>query len=84
MRSNKILDSALVKRYINGEEGCLEILIKRHQQRLYSFIFSKVQDRNVTEDIFQDTFIKVIRTLKKGITMKKVNFFLGSCVLHTT
>lgn len=66
MRSNKILDSVLVKRYINGEEGCLEILIKRHQQRLYSFIFSKVQDRDVTEDIFQDTFIKVIRTLKNG------------------
>ena len=66
MRSNKILDSTLVKRYINGEEACLEVLIKRHQQRLYSFIFSKVQDRNVTEDIFQDAFIKVIRTLKKG------------------
>ncbi|XKW96736.1 sigma-70 family RNA polymerase sigma factor [Tenacibaculum maritimum] len=44
----------------------LEFLIKRHQQRLYSFIYSKVQDRDITEDIFQDTFIKVIRTLKKG------------------
>ena len=44
----------------------LEILIKRHQQRLFSFIYSKVKDRDITEDIFQDTFIKVIRTLKKG------------------
>ncbi|MDX1365821.1 MAG: sigma-70 family RNA polymerase sigma factor, partial [Arenibacter latericius] len=44
----------------------LEKLIDRHNQRLSSFIYSKVQDREVTEDIFQDTFMKVIRTLKKG------------------
>lgn len=66
MRSNEILDSTLVTRYINGDESSLEILIKRHQQRIYSFIFSKVHDREVTEDIFQDAFVKVIRTLKKG------------------
>ena len=66
MRSNKVLDSTLVTRYINGDESSLEVLIKRHQQRIYSFIFSKVHDREVTEDIFQDAFVKVIRTLKKG------------------
>lgn len=59
-------DSHLVKSYINGEESSIEILIKRHQQRIYSFIYSKVKQRDVTEDLFQDTFIKVIRTLKKG------------------
>jgi RNA polymerase sigma-70 factor (ECF subfamily) len=59
-------DGTLVSEYISGNEFALEILIKRHQQRLYSFIYSKVQDRDITEDIFQDTFIKVIRTLKKG------------------
>ncbi|MDE0536073.1 RNA polymerase sigma factor [Tenacibaculum sp. L6] len=59
-------DSVLVKNYINGNELAIELLIKRHQQRLYSFIYSKLQDRDTTEDIFQDTFIKVIRTLKKG------------------
>ncbi|WP_172644845.1 RNA polymerase sigma factor [Tenacibaculum mesophilum] len=59
-------DSVLVKNYINGSEYAIELLIKRHQQRLYSFIYSKVQNRDTTEDIFQDTFIKVIRTLKKG------------------
>ncbi|MDC0331908.1 sigma-70 family RNA polymerase sigma factor, partial [Flavobacteriaceae bacterium] len=52
--------------YIRGCEASLEILIKKHKQRLYSFIFSKIQDRDITEDIFQDTFIKVIRTLKRG------------------
>jgi len=66
MRKNTTLDSTLVSNYINGDEKAIEILIKRHQQRLFSFIYSKVKDRDVTEDVFQDTFIKVIRTLKKG------------------
>tara|TARA_B100000809_G_scaffold213190_1_gene217416 strand:- start:3996 stop:4583 length:588 start_codon:yes stop_codon:yes gene_type:complete len=66
VRNKKEIDSSLVKSYIEGNEHSLEILIKRHQQRLYSFIYSKIQDRDLTEDVFQDTFIKVIRTLKKG------------------
>lgn len=56
----------LVSKYINGDEPSLTILINRHQQRLYSFIYSKVYDRVVTDDVFQDTFIKVIKTLKLG------------------
>ena len=59
-------DSDLIINYIQGNELSLEILIKRHLQRLYSYIYSKVKDRVITEDIFQDTFIKVIRTLKLG------------------
>ncbi|WP_297761601.1 sigma-70 family RNA polymerase sigma factor [uncultured Muriicola sp.] len=59
-------DSILVHDYISGDEKSLEILINRHNQRISSFIYSKVMDRDVTEDIFQDTFIKVIKTLKKG------------------
>lgn len=66
MRKNLTPDSTLVSNYIKGNEASLEILIKRHQQRLFSFIYSKVKNRDITEDIFQDTFIKVIRTLKKG------------------
>ena len=59
-------DSVLVKDYINGNERALEVLVNRHQQRIFNFIFSKVREREVTEDIFQDTFIKVINTLKNG------------------
>lgn len=66
IRNTTTPDSLLISKYINGNEFALEVLIKRHQQRLFSFIYSKVKDRDVTEDIFQDTFIKVIRTLKKG------------------
>lgn len=63
---NHLQDSQLISQYISGDEKSLERLINRHKQRIYSFIYSKVLNREVTEDIFQDTFIKVIRTLKKG------------------
>lgn len=66
MQKQEISDSILVSNYIQGKESDLAILIKRHQQRLYAFIYSKIQDKDLTEDIFQDTFIKVIKTLKKG------------------
>ncbi|WP_372770452.1 RNA polymerase sigma factor [Lutibacter sp.] len=66
MESKTILDSVLVNNYINGNEKSLEVLIIRHKQRIFSFIMSKVSDREVAEDVFQDTFIKVINTLKRG------------------
>ena len=62
----EIDDSVLVRDYISGDERALEVLINRHNQRITSFIYSKVLDRDITEDIFQDTFIKVIKTLKRG------------------
>ena len=66
MRKNSTPDSTLVSDFIKGNENSLEVLIKRHKQCLYSFIYSKVLNRDIAEDVFQDTFIKVIRTLKKG------------------
>ena len=66
MKDYKISDAVLVSNYISGNENALATLIERHKQRIYSFIYSKVFDRDVSEDIFQDTFIKVIRTLKSG------------------
>jgi len=59
-----IPDAVLVKSYIDGDENALAILIKRHQSKIYGFIYSKVSDRDIADDIFQDTFIKVIKTLK--------------------
>lgn len=66
MQKQKLDDSVLVRNYMNGSERSLEILIGRHKQKIYSFIYSKVLDRDVAEDVFQDTFIKVIKTLKIG------------------
>jgi len=64
--STTLPDSLLVKKYIDGSELALENLINRHQARVFNFINSKVQDRDTAEDIFQDTFIKVIKTIKNG------------------
>ncbi|MEY8849303.1 RNA polymerase sigma factor [Psychroserpens sp. XS_ASV72] len=66
MKHELITDAVLIRNYIDGDENALSILIHRHKQRVYSFIYSKVFDRDITEDIFQDTFIKVIRNLKLG------------------
>lgn len=67
-------DSILVKDYISGDEKALEILINRYNQRISSFIFSKVLDKDIAEDIFQDTFIKVIKTLKRGTYSEEGKF----------
>ena len=66
MATVAIPDAVLVKNYIAGDEAALAVLIKRHQSKLYGFIYSKVSDRDISDDIFQDTFIKVIKTLKSN------------------
>jgi RNA polymerase sigma-70 factor (ECF subfamily) len=66
MRKELITDAVLVKNYMSGDESALSVLINRHKQRIFSFIYSKVFDRDVAEDIFQDAFIKVIKNLKLG------------------
>lgn len=57
-------DAVLVKNFIGGDESALASLIERHQSKIYGFIYSKINDRDLSDDIFQDTFIKVIKTLK--------------------
>ena len=59
-------DASLVKDYVAGNEDALAKLIKRHESKIYGFIYSKIPDRDITNDIFQDTFIKVIKTLKSN------------------
>ncbi len=59
-------DALLVKKYIAGDETALATLINRHQSKIFGFIYSKVSNRDLSEDIFQDTFIKVIKTLKSN------------------
>lgn len=64
--ANEILsDAVLVSQYTSGNEWALAQLIERHKSRIYSFIFSKVKDRDLSDDIFQETFIKVINTIRK-------------------
>src|SRR3954467_11304585 len=59
-------DQELVHQYITGQEEGLEELILRHKSKIYTSIYLLVKDSYLAEDIFQDTFIKVINTLKAG------------------
>src|SRR5690606_25810753 len=65
-RINELNDNELVQRFIEGDQNSLEILIHRHKSRVYSYILLIVKNRALTEDIFQATVIKVIRSLKRG------------------
>ena len=64
MASIQLPDALLVKNYIEADENALSVLINRHQSKIFGFIYSKIGDRDISDDIFQDTFIKVIKTLK--------------------
>ncbi|NLJ82403.1 MAG: sigma-70 family RNA polymerase sigma factor [Bacteroidales bacterium] len=59
-------DEQLVAKYISGNETALEVLISRYQQKIFSYIIMVVRDKELAEDLFQDTFIKVINTLRLG------------------
>jgi RNA polymerase sigma factor (sigma-70 family) len=59
-------DNELVQLYIGGKEESLAILLNRHKRKIFSSIVVVVKDTALAEDIFQDTFFKVIQTLKKG------------------
>ena len=58
-------DSLLISRYQKGDENALSILISRHQKELFSFIFYKLMDEELANDVFQDTFMKIIVSLKE-------------------
>ena len=66
MDYSKCTDQELVVLYISGKDLAFEQLMARHKNRVYTKIYLMVKDREVTEDIFQDCFIKVINTLRKG------------------
>lgn len=59
-------DKELIGRYLKGDHASLESLIQRHQQRIFGYILMMVKNKELADDLFQDTFIKVINTLKSG------------------
>lgn len=66
MKLSKLEDRELVALYIEGQEKAFETLLNRHKNKIYNYIFMKIRDHALSQDIFQETFIKVVRTLKKG------------------
>ena len=65
MSMQLLSDNELVKLYMNGNEESLSILVKRHKRRIFSYIYLITRNKTLTEDVFQETFFKVIQTLKK-------------------
>lgn len=66
MRVQMTSDRELIGRYIKGDQNGLELLITRHQNRIFAYILMIVKDRDLANDLFQDTFIKVINTIRAG------------------
>jgi RNA polymerase sigma factor (sigma-70 family) len=74
MKTIELDDNQLVVDYINGDENALGILLQRHKRKVYSSIYLLVRNRELTEDIFQDTFVKVINSLKLGVYQEEGKF----------
>lgn len=66
MRLQQLSDQDLVRLYISGDETIIEELLRRHKSKIFTSIYLLVKDQYLAEDIFQDTFIKVINTLRSG------------------
>ncbi len=64
-RTESLNDNELVQKFIEGDQKSLEILIHRHKSRIFSYILLIVKNQELAEDVFQETFIKVIRSLKR-------------------
>lgn len=71
---NQLTDRGLVKLYVKGTDECLAILLERHKAILFASIFKLVKDRALAEDFFQETFFKVIRSLKTGMYNEEDKF----------
>lgn len=66
MAMKNLDDHALISKYISGDESAFEALLMRHKDRVFRTIYMKVKDDALAQDIFQEAFIKIVRTLKAG------------------
>lgn len=66
MEKNLTSDKVLIRQYLNGKESSFEILLNRYKDRVFSYIMFTIRNESLANDIFQETFMKAIRTLKKG------------------
>lgn len=73
---NTNTDSWLITNFIQGDEKALSVLIERHQKEIFTYIFYKVLDDALANDVFQDTFMKIIITLKEGRYNEEGKFVL--------
>ena len=62
----KLTDKELVRAYVNGNNQAFDMLLQRYQGKVYSYILHIVKNKDVADDIFQETFVKIIMTLRQG------------------
>jgi RNA polymerase sigma factor (sigma-70 family) len=75
MESNHLKDDVLIKRFVEeGDQSGIEVLINRYKSKVYTYIYFSVRNHNLAEDIFQETFIKAIGSLKKKKYSEKGTF----------
>ena len=72
----KNTDSWLISSFKDGNEKALAVLIERHQKEIFTYIFFKLMDETLANDVFQDTFMKIIITLKEGRYNEEGKFVL--------
>ena len=66
MKESLVNDQELVQAYIKGDQSAIEILINRHRSKVYTYILLTIKNQPLAEDLFQETFIKVIQSLRGG------------------
>jgi RNA polymerase sigma factor (sigma-70 family) len=74
MTTQPVTDQELIGRYLAGNQPSLEKLIRRHKNRVFAYILMIVKDKELAEDLFQDTFIKVINTIRSGTYKEEGKF----------
>ena len=72
--SDMLNDKELVMRYRKGDVASFQILVDRYQNKIYSYVLMLVKDKQLADDIFQDTFLKIIRTIKAGAYKEEGKF----------
>ncbi len=65
-KMNRLTDEMLVKAYANGDNKAFDTLLRRHQTRVFTYILNIIKNKDVADDIFQETFVKAITTIKQG------------------
>lgn len=63
---SRLTDEKLVTAFFNGDNTAFDALLKRHQQRVFTYILNIVKNKDIADDIFQETFVKAITTIKQG------------------
>ncbi len=74
MKAQPMSDELLVHNYLNGDHSSFQLLVKRYRRKLYGYIYVAVKDAMVADDLFQETFLKVVTTLQSGTYREEGKF----------